>query len=87
MNNPGARGPGANILGYLTMLVLLQGLMHMALYSDDKEKQGLQADRHLARTSGKLPVCPWPVQLPADFCSDFWRSCALQGDLRHKYRF
>lgn len=33
----GSRGVGANILGFLIMAVLLQGMMFMALYSDDKE--------------------------------------------------
>ncbi|MDP4182808.1 MAG: ABC transporter permease [Bacillota bacterium] len=33
------RGVGSNILGYLIMFVLLQGLMFMTLYSDDKENK------------------------------------------------
>ncbi len=45
------RGPGANVLGYLTMFVLLQGLMFMTLYSDDKEN----------KTFKRIGVSPVPI--------------------------
>jgi ABC-2 type transport system permease protein len=50
LQNPGAynirghenRGPGVNILGYLIMFLLLQGLFFMAYFTEDKERRNLR---------------------------------------------
>jgi len=41
-DNDKKRGVGSNIVGYLTMFILLQGLMLMMLYSDDRENRTLK---------------------------------------------
>lgn len=42
MQDDGGRGPGVNILGYLIMFLMLQGLFFMNYFTEDKERRNLR---------------------------------------------